>query len=77
LGKWFKRSGKRDKIFLATKYGYKGNPLNHTVDSSPEYTKKACERALKTLGTDYIDLCKLGFPITDFSMCLCEEYIHV
>lgn len=57
IGKWFKRTGKRNEIFLATKFGYVGHPLNHTVNSSAEYTKDACEKTLKTLGIDCIDLC--------------------
>ncbi|KAI0169085.1 putative aldo-keto reductase [Hypoxylon sp. FL1284] len=56
LSKWFKRTGKRDQIFLATKYGYvKGGKFGE-VDSSYEYTKKACSENLKRLGVDVIDL---------------------
>lgn len=56
LGKWFNKSGKRDKIFLATKFAFvKGLP-NFVVDSSAAYCKKACAESLKLLGTDYIDL---------------------
>ncbi|KAI3317948.1 putative aldo/keto reductase [Xylariaceae sp. AK1471] len=55
LGKWFKRTGKRDQIFLATKFGVlKGSWTD--LDSSAGYCKKACEGSLKALGTDYIDL---------------------
>jgi aryl-alcohol dehydrogenase-like predicted oxidoreductase len=57
LGKWFKRTGKRDQIFLATKFGYiKGDPTFST-DSSPEYCLKACAESLSLLGIDQIDLC--------------------
>lgn len=59
LGKWFQRTGKRDEIFLATKYGYIGNPMDHNINSSAEYTREACAKCLKTLGIDCIDLCKL------------------
>lgn len=62
IGKWFKlHPERRADIFLATKFGisaevqadgtYKG-----TVNSTPEYAKKACEASLKKLGVDYIDL---------------------
>ncbi|KAF3397430.1 Aldo-keto reductase yakc [NADP] [Talaromyces pinophilus] len=62
LGKWFKRTGKRDKIFLATKFAFvKGSP-NFAVDSSAAYCKKACAESLKLLGTDYIDLYYLHRP---------------
>lgn len=60
LGKWFKRTGRRDEIFLATKFGYVGHPSNHVIDSSAKYCKEACEKSLKTLGIDCIDLCELG-----------------
>lgn len=57
IGKWFKRTGKRDDIFLATKFANKGN-LNKgiIVDSSPEYCKEACAKSLLRLGIDCIDL---------------------
>ena len=49
LGNWFKRSGKRDKIVLATKVGFiKG--------LKPAYIKQAVEDSLKRLQTDRIDL---------------------
>ncbi|KAL6826459.1 NADP-dependent oxidoreductase domain-containing protein [Trichoderma camerunense] len=62
IGKWFKlHPERRADIFLATKFGisaevqadgtYKG-----TVNSTPEYAKKACEASLKKLGVHYIDL---------------------
>lgn len=58
LGKWFRRSGKRDQIFLATKFGYiKGDP-NFAVNTSGKYCKKACAESLKLLGVDHIDLCE-------------------
>lgn len=70
MGKWFKRTGKRDEIFLATKYGYKGNPFDHVIDSSAKYTKESCEKALKTLGVDCIDLCKFIFSFAGISLFL-------
>lgn len=58
IGKWFKRTGKRDQIFLATKFGFiKGDPQYNT-DSSPEYCLKACAESLRILDIDYIDLCE-------------------
>jgi aryl-alcohol dehydrogenase-like predicted oxidoreductase len=57
IGKWFQRTGKRDQIFLATKFGYVKGGLNQ-LDSSFEYTKRACEESRARLGVDSIDLCK-------------------
>lgn len=59
LGKWFKRTGKRDQIFLATKFGYVEHSATFETDSSAAYCKKACAKSLEKLGVDTIDLCKL------------------
>ena len=49
--------GKRDKVILATKFGNLGmiNPQT-PVDGRPEYVIEACEKSLKRLKTDVIDL---------------------
>ncbi|THU78477.1 Aldo/keto reductase [Dendrothele bispora CBS 962.96] len=52
LGKWFKRTGKRDDIFLATKFGL----LLTGARGEPEYVKEACAKSLERLGVDHIDL---------------------
>ena len=57
IGKWFKRTGKRDEIFLATKFAnqfFKDG--SRITRSDPEYVKEACEKSLKRLGIDCIDL---------------------
>ncbi|KAF5019267.1 hypothetical protein F66182_8720 [Fusarium sp. NRRL 66182] len=58
LAKWFKRTGKRNQIFLATKYGYVVGDSSKgvRVDSSYEYTKAACDQCLNDLGVGHIDL---------------------
>lgn len=56
IGKWFKRTGKRDDIFIATKFGIVNKDGNFGIDSSPEHAKEACESSLKRLGVDCIDL---------------------
>ncbi|CAI6336843.1 unnamed protein product [Periconia digitata] len=58
IGKWFRKTGRRNEIFLATKFGcVRGStPGQITVSGTPEYVKAACEQSLKTLGVDYIDL---------------------
>jgi aryl-alcohol dehydrogenase-like predicted oxidoreductase len=57
LGRWFKQTGKREQIFLATKFGFvKGAPGFSTLDSSGAFTKKACAESLEILGIDCIDL---------------------
>ncbi|TGO32746.1 hypothetical protein BHYA_0291g00020 [Botrytis hyacinthi] len=57
LGKWFKRTGKRDQIFLASKFAFKTNADGtRTCDTSPEYVKAACAKSLQRLGVQTIDL---------------------
>ncbi|MDU1904240.1 MAG: aldo/keto reductase [Dysgonomonas sp.] len=51
--------GKRDKVFLATKFGLKydnKNLLASKVDGSAKWMKEAVGRSLKRLNVDYIDL---------------------
>ncbi|SHE34231.1 aldo/keto reductase [Dysgonomonas macrotermitis] len=50
---------KRDKVFLATKFGLRyeqSNLLASEVDGSPEWMRKAVDLSLQRLGVDYIDL---------------------
>lgn len=54
LGKWFKRTGKRNDIFLATKFGFLSDFVS--VRSDPEFVRRACERSLEKLGVGCIDL---------------------
>lgn len=51
--------GKRDKFIIATKFGYEiddNEQLTWRINGEHNYVKKAAERSLKNLGTDYIDL---------------------
>ena len=50
--------GKRDKVFLATKFGnVRGSDGSFLgVNGRPEYVRSACEASLKRLGVDTIDL---------------------
>ncbi|KAH8082762.1 putative aldo-keto reductase [Filobasidium floriforme] len=57
LGKYFKHNpSARSKIFLATKFAGQFDGQTMTVDSSPEYAKKALEKSLQRLGLDSVDL---------------------
>jgi aryl-alcohol dehydrogenase-like predicted oxidoreductase len=56
IGKWFKRTGKRDEIFLATKFANVIENGKMVSRSDPEYVKQACEKSLKRLGIETIDL---------------------
>ncbi len=51
--------GKRDKVFLATKFGIVRDPANPNVrgvNGKPDYVKRSCEASLRRLGVDTIDL---------------------
>jgi len=54
IGNWLKKSGKRDKVIIATKAGMEMAPDKKGL--SRTYITKAVEDSLKRLQTDYIDL---------------------
>ncbi|KAH6889783.1 NADP-dependent oxidoreductase domain-containing protein [Thelonectria olida] len=56
VGKWFKRTGKRSEIFLASKFGFVKGSKTLEVNSSAEFCKNACAESLRILDTEYIDL---------------------
>ena len=58
VGEWIRKSGNRDDIFLATKFALQFDLAAGTrsVRSDPEYVRAACEKSLKRLGVDTIDL---------------------
>lgn len=54
IGNWLKKSGKRDKVIIATKVG---KPMGEGKKGlSKKYILQAVEDSLKRLQTDYIDL---------------------
>ena len=59
LGRWFKKNpGRREQIFLATKFANFVDPKTgeRRVRNEPEYIHAAVEKSLKRLGVDQIDL---------------------
>ena len=65
IGTWFKSSGKREKVVLASKiagpnpsFGY----MREKLDFSPQSIQYALDNSLKRLQTDYIDLYQLHWP---------------
>ena len=68
IGKWLKRSGKREKVVIATKVGNEMGPSRKGLSRS--YIMRAVEDSLKRLQTDYIDLYQshsddLGTPLEE------------
>ena len=52
-------AGRRDQVFLATKFGIVRDPndkMVRAIDGKPNYVKHACDASLKRLGVDVIDL---------------------
>ena len=52
-------NGNREKYIIATKFGFEisdNEQYTGAINGSKSYVKKAAERSLKNLGTDYIDL---------------------
>lgn len=65
LGTWFKKSGKREEIVLASKIAGP-NPnftyMRETNDFSPASIQFALDQSLQRLQTDYIDVYQLHWP---------------
>jgi len=65
IGTWFKKTGNREKVILATKIAGPNRNLNYMReenDFSPASLTCALDQSLKRLQTDYIDLYQLHWP---------------
>ncbi|MCR9228693.1 MAG: aldo/keto reductase [Flavobacteriaceae bacterium] len=64
IGSWFKKTGNRDKVVLASKIAGPGHAAKHIRNTgfSKESIIGAVEGSLKRLQTDYIDLYQLHWP---------------
>lgn len=63
IGTWLAEGGRRDKIVLATKVlGPGGHGVDEGRPIDAEKMRKACERSLKRLQTDHIDLYQIHWP---------------
>ena len=65
LGGYFRRTGCRDEITLATKFGIVrdlDDPTYRALNGRPEYVRSSCDASLTRLGVDHIDLYYLHRP---------------
>ncbi|AWX44210.1 putative oxidoreductase YrpG [Flagellimonas maritima] len=64
IGNWFKKTGNRDKVVLATKIAGRGGPAQfiRTTGFRKDAIINAVEGSLERLQTDYIDLYQLHWP---------------
>lgn len=49
-------AGRRDQVFLATKFGIRLQDGRRWIDGHPDYVRASVEGSLKRLGVDHIDL---------------------
>lgn len=54
IGKWLKRSGKRDRVLIATKVGMEMGP--DAKGLAPAYIRRLLDASLARLQTDHVDL---------------------
>lgn len=78
IGTWFKKTGLRDKIILASKIAGTGDYTAHirTTGFSAEAIKEAVDKELKRLQTDYIDLYQLHWPERNTNTFGVRDYKH-
>lgn len=78
IGSWFKKTGNRDKIVLASKIAGPGDYTAHirTTGFRGSSIKEAVELELKRLQTDYTDLYQLHWPERSTNMFGVRDYSH-
>lgn len=79
IGSWFRKSGKRDEIILASKIAGPGRSMKHirpNLGFSREALEDAINKSLSRLKTDYIDLYQLHWPERSSNFFGIRDYEH-
>lgn len=78
IGNWFKKTGNRDKIVLASKIAGPGEYTKHirTGGYAKHEIDDAIDKSLKRLQTDYIDLYQLHWPERSTNFFSIRDYQH-
>jgi len=78
IGRWFEKTGNRDKVVLATKIAGPGDYTAHirTNGFSKDALNEAVNNSLKRLKTDYIDLYQLHWPERHTNTFGVRDYTH-
>lgn len=78
VGSWFKKTGNREKIVLASKIAGPGDYTAHIRKTgfSPEAIREAVNLELARLQTDYIDLYQLHWPERQTNTFGVRDYKH-
>ncbi|MBU2940826.1 aldo/keto reductase [Lacinutrix sp. C3R15] len=78
IGNWFKKSGNRDKVVLASKIAGPGDYTAHirTDGFTPKAIQDAVNKSLERLQTDYIDLYQLHWPERQTNTFGVRDYAH-
>jgi aryl-alcohol dehydrogenase-like predicted oxidoreductase len=73
LGRWFKETGRRNEIFLCTKFGIDFSTGTPVIRGDREYIRSCVQGSLERLGVDHIDL--YYQHRLDFGVCI-EETVE-
>lgn len=78
IGSWLQKTGRRDKVILASKIAGPGDYTAHirTTGFSPQSIKDAVDTELTRLQTDYIDLYQLHWPERQTNTFGIRDYKH-